>query len=146
MDVEVQEYTTDYEALKAEGLQLPRPTFFLSDIEVNNALWATIQALASKRSTYLHNTNHLSARELYHWLWHHGLRQEVKAVVMEGCSMHLDVLGGCSEADLCNYLRYYADEAYREMWAQDFPDDIIPPHEELPYDRDRCLPRPKREE
>ena len=39
------------------------------------------------------------------------------------------------------YLKHYADEEAREHWARRFPEDPIPPHEPLPYDRDRFLPQ-----
>ena len=40
------------------------------------------------------------------------------------------------------YLKYYADEDWRQQWMADFPDYDLPAHENPPYDRDRHLPRP----
>jgi hypothetical protein len=40
------------------------------------------------------------------------------------------------------YLKYYADEDYRQRWHQDWPNDGIPPHEDPSYDRDSKLPKP----
>ena len=55
--------------------------------------------------------------------------------------MHIDLVGSGSEEDIANYLRYYADESTRRDWAREFPDLVLPPHEQPPYDRDRRLPR-----
>lgn len=38
------------------------------------------------------------------------------------------------------YNRYYADEKSRADWAAQFPDDEMPPHEALPFNRDKSLP------
>jgi len=40
------------------------------------------------------------------------------------------------------YLKYYADDAWRRDWAQQFPGDKIPEHADPPFDRDRHLPQP----
>ena len=40
------------------------------------------------------------------------------------------------------YLKYYADDDFRQTWQQDFPSDPIPKHEDPPYDRDGLLPKP----
>jgi hypothetical protein len=37
-------------------------------------------------------------------------------------------------------MRYYADEDFRQSWAEDFPEFEMPPHEEPPYNRDKQLP------
>ena len=39
------------------------------------------------------------------------------------------------------YLRFYADEEWRNQWSEDFPEDVIPPHEDPPYERDHLLPQ-----
>ena len=57
-------------------------------------------------------------------------------------ALHLDVLGGGSEEDLHLNLKYYADEEERRDWAKDWPEEPMPAHEDLPYDRDRHLPQP----
>ncbi len=46
-----------------------------------------------------------------------------------------------SERDIHAWLKYYADEETRQRWAEDFPNDVVPPHEDPPYDRDRHLPQ-----
>jgi hypothetical protein len=57
-----------------------------------------------------------------------------------GWRHHIDLIGSGSEEDIQLGLRYYDSEQQRQRWAKDFPDDVIPPHEDPPYDRDRRLP------
>jgi hypothetical protein len=45
-----------------------------------------------------------------------------------------------SDEDNDVYLKFFADEDYRQRWAEQFPDHPIPPHVDPPYDRDRLLP------
>jgi hypothetical protein len=52
------------------------------------------------------------------------------------------LLGGGSEEDNQLYLKYYADDDWRQHWHEDWPDDLIPAHQDPPYDRDRLLPKP----
>jgi len=39
-------------------------------------------------------------------------------------------------------MRYYADEEWRRRFQEEFPDFVMPEHEDPPYDRDRLLPHP----
>ena len=135
-----QSRTTDFDRLLRLGVSLPEPDS-LSQDALREKLWEVIGALAELR-VFLHNTDHLSDRELYTHLWEHGLRQEiVDAPPDPQLQTHLDLLGGCTEEDLQTYLRYYADEQYRRMWSEDFPEDNLPEHEDPPFDRDSQLPR-----
>ena len=60
----------------------------------------------------------------------------------EDSACHMSPLGGCSEEDIHLYLKYYADEQWRRDWQEEYPEEILPDHEEPPYDRDRLLPQP----
>jgi hypothetical protein len=91
---------------------------------------------------YLLHTDHLSDRGLYEYLYHDGLREE--AVLFPenpSYAYMIDLVGSGSEEDNQIFLKYYADEKYREQWATDWPDDRLPEREAPPFDRDRFLPQ-----
>ena len=91
---------------------------------------------------YLIHTDHLSDRALYEYLYHDGLGEE--AVLFPenpGYAYMIDLTGSGSDEDNRVYLKYYADEKYRRDWANDWPDDRLPDHEDPPFDRDRFLPQ-----
>jgi hypothetical protein len=128
-----------FDYLKEEGLSLPQPET-LNDAQVQDKLWEVIQAMAGLNQ-YLYHTDHLSNRQLYEALWSDILREAVFIDPEDDCSVgYIDILGGCSEEDCKNRLRYYAEEDERESWADQYPEDNIPDHEDPPYDRDRHLP------
>ncbi len=52
----------------------------------------------------------------------------------------IDFLSSGSDEDNELYLKYYADDDYRRRWRDDWPNDVIPPHVDPPYDRDGNLP------
>lgn len=54
---------------------------------------------------------------------------------------HLDFCNGDDDA----YLRYYADDVIRARLLEDYPDDPMPPKEPPPYDRDRFMPKARRD-
>lgn len=122
--------------LKRDGLEVVPPDN-LDDAQLTAKLWEVINAMARLRH-HLERTDHLSDRELYEWLWTEILHEPASVSPSEIC--YIDILGGCSQEDLELNLRYYASEDDRLDWAEEFPEDTIPPHEPLPYDRDRHLP------
>jgi hypothetical protein len=133
-------WTTHFRQLEEAGVQLPAPEA-LNDRQLKTRLWAMIHGLARLR-VFLANTNHLSDRQLYTHLWQDGLRERVAAMpVDEGSAWQLDMLGSGSLQDILLHLKYYADNEWRNQWAEQFPGDAIPPHEDPPFDRDRRLPR-----
>ena len=141
VDYEKAPWTTHFQQLETAGVSLPSPDS-LSDEELTAKLWDIIQKLALLR-VFVEQTDHLSDRELYTHLWTNSLREETKALPMAANSAyHIQILGGCSEEDMQLYLKYYADDDFREQWHKDWPKDPIPPHEDPPYDRDRLLPKP----
>lgn len=129
------------DSLEEQGIQLPRPEE-LSDVEVHRKLWQIIRVLADG-NTFILNTDHLSDRELYCYLWTDTLREQNPLLPKGSGWMHcIDLVGSGSDEHCDLWLRYYADDETRERWAKDFPESSIPPRTPRPYDRDRLLPKP----
>lgn len=121
------------------GLTVPAPDD-LDDRDLTTKLWEIIERMSSL-GAYLLNTNHLSDRELYEHLFNEALREEA-TLFPENPSFGfmIDITGGCSDEDTQLFLKYYADDTYRERWARDWPDDPMPKREDAPFDRDARLP------
>ena len=139
LEYETAEPISLFRLLENSGLDLPSPSD-LADANVTTKLKETIQHMASL-GAYLLHTNHLSDRALYEYLYNDGLREE--AVLFPenpSYAYMIDLTGSGSEEDNEVYLKYYADEEHRRQWAFDWPDDVIPAHEDPPFDRDRYLP------
>lgn len=134
-------WATHFQQLETAGVSLPPPDS-LDDQKLNEKLWEVIHALALLR-IFVEETDHLSDRELYSQLWIDSLREETKTLPPAANSAtHLPMIGSGSEEDNQLYLKYYADDDSRRHWQEDFPEDALPAHEDLPYDRDRLLPKP----
>ena len=141
VDYEKAPWTTNFKQLEEAGIELPAPET-LNDEQLTRKLWEVIRALALLR-VFLEQTDHLSDRELYSELWSDMLREEVKAVPPDpDGAWHLSPVGGGSDEDIQLDMKYYADEEWRRQWQKDFPDFVMPEHEDPPYDRDRLLPKP----
>jgi hypothetical protein len=129
-----------FRMLENSGLEIPAPSELTDDLLVAklNEIIVTMASLGA----YLLHTNHLSDRELYEYLYNDGLREE--AVLFPenpSYAYMIDLTGSGSEEDNQIYLKYFADEEHRKQWALDWPDDVIPEHEDAPFDRDRHLPQ-----
>lgn len=134
------EETCRFIQLVEKGVELPEPNS-LDDAAVTAKLWEVIHALAGM-DVFLSRTDHWNDRELYEQLWHDALREIVVDLPPgSGWTHHIDFLSTGSNEDNQLYLKYYADEEWRETWRRDFPDDAIPDHVDPPYDRDSKLPR-----
>src|SRR5579862_9523011 len=129
-------WTTHLDEMAREGLELPTPDD-VPDDEMEALLWKVINKLA-EIGCDLTDTNHLSDRELYTWLFEEGLREHVKAGIRG--SWHTSPIGSCDEPSMLIHFRFYANEADRKSWMKQFPDYVMPPREKAPYDRDRHLP------
>ncbi|MEP6635922.1 MAG: hypothetical protein ABJB97_04290, partial [Acidobacteriota bacterium] len=88
------------------------------------------------------NTNHLADRKLYERLYNEALREEATLFPESpSFAFMIDLTGSGSDEDTQLFLKYYANDAYRERWSRDWPDDPMPKHEDAPFDRDARLPR-----
>lgn len=126
--------------LENAGLSVPAPEE-LTDELLAAKLREAINRMASL-GAYLHNTNHVSDRELYSFLFYDGLREPVVLFPEDPSYAYtIDLLGSGSEEDMQLYMKYFADEEDRQQWAKNFPDFEMPPHENPPYDRDKYLPK-----
>jgi len=140
LEYETAEPISLFRLLENSGLKLLVPGS-LTDDDLTPKLKETIERMSSL-GAYLLHTNHLSDRELYAYLYNDGLREE--AVLFPenpSYAYMIDLTGSGSEEDNQIYLKYYADAEHRIQWALDWPDDIIPDHEDPPFDRDRHLPQ-----
>jgi hypothetical protein len=134
------EFDTNFNRLVQRSVALP-PAAELDDAMLRGKLAEIIRELSELRC-FLYDTNHLSDRELYEWLWDIGLREETPDISgMPDGAWHTSPIGGGSEEDTAIRLKYYANEEDRQHWHLDFPNDPRPAHEPLPFDRDRHLPK-----
>lgn len=130
--------TTMAAVLEADGVELP-PADSLSDEVLTRKLMEVVRAMAEHQA-FLHATNHLSDRELYIRLREDVLQEEVYLPTLPGAAVHFDLVSSGSEEDIRLYLMYYADDAERQRWAEEFPEIELPPKRPHPFDRDRFLP------
>ena len=140
LERETTQALTLYDQLKPTGPEIPSPDQ-LDDATLICDLLSLIQRLSTLR-VYLIQTNHLSDRELYEYLYHYALREE--AVLYPDNPSYayiIDPIGNGTDEHNQIYLKHYADEQYRNDWAHDWPDDPIPAHEDPPFDRDSSLPQ-----
>jgi len=140
LEYESAEPVSLFRLLENAGLEIPAPDQ-IEDHALASKLQEIVERMASL-GAYLLHTDHLTDRELYHYLYFEGLREE--AVLFPenpSYAYMIDLTGSGSENDNQIYLKYYADEQHRAQWAHDWPGDSIPDHEDPPFDRDRYLPQ-----
>ena len=122
----------------------PLPPAELTDHQLPGRLWELLYAAAARRF-FFHQTDHLSDREFYSLLWDQWLDEPTADIPLEAeTNTHLNLselnANGLTHEEI--WLRYYAREDDRELWLNDDPNFIFPPHEDPPFDRDRFLPTP----
>lgn len=140
-EFEKAELDTNFNRLVQRGVEMVPPAE-LDDSNLHAKLQEVLQTLAKMRC-FLHDTDHLSDRELYTWLWTDGLREETPDMAQLGGAWHTSPIGSCTEEDIAVHLTYYANKKERLRWKKEFPNDRLPPHCSLPYNRDKNLPRPQ---
>ena len=140
LEYETAEPVSLFRLLENAGLDLPLLED-MNDAALPKKLKEIIERMAGL-GAYLLHTDHLSDRELYRYLYDDGLREEA-VLFPENASYAymIDLTGSGSDEDNQVYLKYYADEQQRQRWAHDWPDDVIPDHEDPPFDRDAYLPK-----
>lgn len=134
--------TTLARMLIRDGAELPSPDTFTEET-VHGKLWEVIHGMARHRH-YLSSTDHLSDLGLYRHLWEETLNHPTEEVTPEmgNCACHIDLVSGEDEQSNQIWLRYYANELERQLWALDFPNEPIPEPASPPHDRDQQLPTP----
>ena len=133
--------TCHFIQLEERGIALPAPEE-LDDAALTKKLWEVIRALA-RMNVFLSQTDQWSDRELYEHMWHETLREITMDLPPDsGWTHHIDFLSTGSDEDNELYLKYYADEDYRQRCHDECPNDEIPPHVDPPSDRDSNLPKP----
>lgn len=137
------EFDMNFNRLVQRGVAMP-PAAELDDTILSTTLSEIIRELGELRC-FLHDTDHLSDRELYDWLWSRGLRDESPDVSdMPDGAWHTSPIGAGNNEDTAIWLKYYASEEERQRWHLDYPSDPMPAREALPFDRDRHLPKRSR--
>ena len=140
LEYETAEPVSLFRLLENTGLEISAPDE-IDDQALARKLKEIVERMASI-GAYLLHTNHLTDRELYHYLYFEGLREE--AVLFPenpSYAYMIDLTGSGSDSDNQIYLKYYASREHREQWACDWPNDSMPDHEDPPFDRDRFLPQ-----
>jgi hypothetical protein len=125
--------TTLYFQLEKKGWA-PNLSDNLSDEEVNQALTELIWSLKDL-NVIIEDTDHLSDRELYAELLDFCDEPNVCFVGLTGAAQHWSPIGSYGPEEYQVYLRYYADEEERTRFAEEYPDEAIPPSELPPYPR-----------
>lgn len=132
-------YNTNFNRLVQRGVEMIPPAE-LDDRKLRVKLQEVLCALATI-CCFLHDTDHLSDRELYAWLWSDGLREETPDLSQLGGAWHMSPIGSGTDEEVAIFLKYYASEEERRRWKANFPNDPLPPDCALPHRRDRNLPR-----
>jgi hypothetical protein len=140
LEIEKADDDTYFNRLVQAGIEMSPPAE-LDDVSLGKKSEEVIQALARMRC-FIEQTDHLSDSELYEWLWSDGLREETPDISDLGGTWHTSPTGACTDEDTAIHLKYYASEEERARWHEEYPNEAMPSHCPLPYDRDRNLPRP----
>ena len=141
LEYETAEPISLFRLLENAGLEIGSPES-LDDQQLTTKLLALIERM-STMGAYLKHTDHLTDRKLYNYLYYEGLREEAVLFPENPSYAYIiDLTGSGSDEDNQTYLKYYADEAHRRQWTEDWPDDPMPDRAVAPFDRDSKLPQP----
>ena len=117
-EFEKAELDTNFNRLVQRGIEMVPPAE-LDDSNLHAKLQEVLQALAEMRC-FLHDTDHLSDRELYTWMWTDGLREETPDMAQLGGAWHTSPIGSCTEENIAVHLTYYANKKERRRWKKNF--------------------------
>jgi hypothetical protein len=115
-------------------LELPHPDD-LADQQLRDYLYQTIGRLYEKH-VVLDFTDHLTDRQLFCLIYRDILPSHEKMIRRQSNYLHWDCANTDGDPDI--WLRYYASEEERRLWAEE-TGGLLPPIDEPPYPRD--LPR-----
>jgi hypothetical protein len=101
-------YDTNFNRLVQRGTKIVPPAE-LDDTSLHAKLQEVRCALAKIRCS-VENTDHLTDRELYTWLWSEGLREETPDLSQLGGAWHMSPIGSGNEEDTAIFLKYYASK------------------------------------
>ena len=131
-------------AILACGDYTPLPPAELDDRQLPGRLWELLYAAAARRFFFCF-TNHLSDRDLYTLLHEHWLDEPTADIPPAAETNTTTIVSEFNARGLTHeeiYLRYYAKEDDHALWRSTNHDEVFPPHEDPPFDRDRFLPMP----
>ena len=141
-EFEKAELDTNFNRLVQRGVEMGPPAE-LDDSNLHAKLQEVLQTLGEMRC-FLHDTDHLSDRELYTWLWTDGLREETPDMAQLGGARHTSPIGSCTEEDIAVHLTStMRTRKNGSVGRKNFQTTCLPPHCPLPYNRDKNLPRPQ---
>jgi hypothetical protein len=133
-------WRTPREILARQGYAPLAPSG-LNDRQLPGRLWELLYAAAARRFFFI-ATNHLSDRKFYTLLWQQWLDKPT-ADIPPAAETNTTLIvsefnvNGMPHGEI--WLRFYAGEEDRMALI---PGEILPPHEDPPFDRDRFLPTP----
>jgi len=108
----------------------PTPAETLDDASLAVILDKLILKLYENRIV-LDFTDHLSDRELYRMICHDILPSHEKRLEDRASSLHWDCASSDDSDDPENWLRYYADDEERALWAEQ--SGLLPPEKQIPH-------------
>lgn len=111
-------------------LVLPHPDS-LSAEQLHELLWDTIRKLYEQRIV-LDFTDHLTDRQLYSLIFRDILPANEKRIENRNSFLHWDCANTECEPEV--WLRYYATEEERQLWAEEEHEEL-PPAEDPPFKR-----------
>jgi hypothetical protein len=125
------------ERLADAGIVLTDPVE-LADTDLTHHMWDAIHALVTLQIVPI-NTDHLSDREVYTYLWQTARSGETVMPDFFSRGWYIDFTRQ-GEKGMDVYVKYYASAEERRIYQNQFPHHPLPEHCEPPYHRDHLIP------